>query len=343
MTSVRTCDAVLAQVGANLAKAELIFKKIDTGLRGNVGAEIETLARAARCGSVIVAPSIPSIGRRTQNGMQFQDGTLLSMTDYAADPGNPAGSFRIAQVIRQTSSLTAVNLKPHELGGFDRGLAVVDSRSDSDLDVIIEAALKRKKVLLVGSLGLGAALCRALLAMWPRPAQPNDPIARGQTSGDTHANIVVSGTKYKMSGRQIQNACEMLGVVVIKTNLPCGSEQAREISETIRAEGTAVLTIGAVQCRGGELLDQLAHAIRRIVDLTGPSNLALIGGETAYHVLKTLGAKLITVKAVAENVVSLGRIRQGLCDGMALACKGGSVGGPNAVIEMIRYLQRGLT
>lgn len=74
---------------ACVKRARLIYKTVDSTLRGNLGPE----TRGALTGSgrrlAIVAPAFPDAGRTTVDGRQYVDGVALEQTAFARDPEEP--------------------------------------------------------------------------------------------------------------------------------------------------------------------------------------------------------------------------------------------------------------
>ena len=90
--AVRRVSALLQKREGSVAPRWAV-KKIDSTLRGNVGAEIETMMQALACSLAIVAPAYPSAGRVTQGGRCYVNGVLLTETEFAR-PENPRHSCR---------------------------------------------------------------------------------------------------------------------------------------------------------------------------------------------------------------------------------------------------------
>ena len=112
------------------ASAGILFKKIDSTLRGHIAAEIDA-ARAALGAArpVLLAPAFPAQGRIVRGGRVIVNGVALR------------GNLR------------------EELGGD--GIEVPDAASDADLLRIARKALaSRPRPLFVGSAGLARAIAR---------------------------------------------------------------------------------------------------------------------------------------------------------------------------------------
>ncbi len=66
-----------------------VYKKIDSTMRGNIGAEIDAMYDAFQPDAVVIAPSYPQNGRIVKAGHLYVDGVLLHETDIARDPKTP--------------------------------------------------------------------------------------------------------------------------------------------------------------------------------------------------------------------------------------------------------------
>lgn len=152
----------------------LLFKKIDSTLRGHPGAEIAAALRARRSqsksadaprGCVILAPAYPALGRTTVAGRQLLDGVPLEKTelwrrermcgtallpDIMASAGLAAGHSSLADVRAGVIALRE-QLKLKQ-GHVD--IIVCDAETDADLATIAEATLPLAGVIWAGSAGL---------------------------------------------------------------------------------------------------------------------------------------------------------------------------------------------
>ncbi|MFH5886101.1 four-carbon acid sugar kinase family protein [Halalkalibaculum sp. DA3122] len=68
---------------------ELIYKKVDSVLRGHVGMELSLLLDNSPGRSVLLVPANPSMGRTISNGIYLIDGHPLHQTVFASDPEFP--------------------------------------------------------------------------------------------------------------------------------------------------------------------------------------------------------------------------------------------------------------
>src|SRR5262249_24010716 len=148
-------------------------KKIDTGLRGPLGAEIDAALDAPGAPRAFVLPAIPEVGRTTVGGEQLVDGVPVHHTAFAHDPHNPVRYARVATVIEATRRRSAAGIDLEEwrrpegiaaaLDGCRAPVVVIDAETDDDLSRCVGALLAwPRPLLLVGSIGVARALRRAL-------------------------------------------------------------------------------------------------------------------------------------------------------------------------------------
>jgi len=87
----------LVQSWTEQIQAELIYKKTDSTLRGNIGAELAALPG----GRIHYAPAYPRLGRTVREGRLYVDGVPLEATAFARDPLNPVTESRVARMLEQ--------------------------------------------------------------------------------------------------------------------------------------------------------------------------------------------------------------------------------------------------
>ena len=125
---------ILTELGS--ACPDVLFKKIDSRLKGNVAAESEALAGASGRSRIVVAPAIPDQARLTIGG---------AVTGRGVE--------------------TPLPIRPL-FGETQFSVDIVDALNDADLDQLV-AGLDWAASVVVGARGLGSALARLLAAPSP--------------------------------------------------------------------------------------------------------------------------------------------------------------------------------
>ena len=149
---VREATRCLRRLGA-----PLVYKKIDSTLRGNVGAEIATLLDAYPGVGCLVAPAFPAKGRTVVGGRLFVRGTELAKSEFARDPLWPMTDSRAAMIVRRQSWLRvgeiplevvrqgaeAILASAEEHFAVGRPICVSDAEPTEDLAAIAQAIAPR--------------------------------------------------------------------------------------------------------------------------------------------------------------------------------------------------------
>jgi uncharacterized protein YgbK (DUF1537 family) len=94
------------------------YKKTDSCLRGNIGAELEALMEATGCSLLPFVPAYPALKRTTRNGYQYLDGVLIHQSPMALDRLNPVTDSFIPAIIGKQSKIP-VRLVGTDLTGTD--------------------------------------------------------------------------------------------------------------------------------------------------------------------------------------------------------------------------------
>lgn len=152
-----------------------VFKKIDSTLRGHIGAELAALCRGLRAADgqtlvnpllCIVAPAHPALGRTMQGGQLSVDGVpaasqTMRLADDLASFGLTCAALDMA-TLRSLSSQALSSLMESVAGvaAPERASALVcDALTVHDMQLVVEAARRaRVTSVWVGSGGLAQAL-----------------------------------------------------------------------------------------------------------------------------------------------------------------------------------------
>lgn len=168
----------LARAAFN-AGAQMVYKKTDSTLRGNIGAELGALVRAAGGTELVYAPAYPRMGRTVRQGRLYVDGVPVSETAFARDTLNPVDESSIAHVLSGQTSAP---------------IRVWDGETDADIEAAARAAIPARMA--AGP----AAMAEALAALLPleRTAMPGWPAMQRA--------LAVNGSLHEVSRAQVEHA-----------------------------------------------------------------------------------------------------------------------------------------
>ena len=333
--------------------AGLVLKKIDTGLRGQRGAEIDAAMDALQVDEAFVLPAIPEIGRTTQYGRQMIGGVPVHLTAFARDPQNPIRDASVPAAVeasgrRRAGVIGLDAIRNGDLGatidaarGDGASVLVCDAETDADLERAVRGLLLRKRpLLLIGSVGLARALRRVLGSEpWGRA-----PLGAKPTTTPGMGVLLVAGSAHPTTRAQLARAVERglvhpVPVVVGERAEAAGMAAGR----ALRAGRATALVPPAAPCAEGSaaVLSAMRGAALAALSRVRPSGLALVGGETAYEVLEGLGLPTLWLESRLSPLVVRAHLMSGPYAGLPLITKGGSTGAPDLVGAIVRQLGRG--
>lgn len=145
-----------------------VYKKTDSALRGNVGAELAAVLRGSGARVLPFLPALPSHRRVTVGGVHYVDGVPVSESPFGRDPFTPVTESNIARLLGTQTDIPITNGRKDALPGTD-GIWVLDAETDGDL---IEAGrrLAERGLLRVSAGCAGFAACLPeLLDLKPGP------------------------------------------------------------------------------------------------------------------------------------------------------------------------------
>lgn len=152
------------------AGVSCIYKKTDSALRGNIGAELTAVLDAAGADKLPFIPAFPKMNRITQNGVHLIDGVPVAQSVFGQDPFEPVRHSRISDILNEQSSLAVIQRHPGDPDNDSPGIQVFDAASDEDL-LRIGWQLGTSGVRLCAGCAGFAAVLANLLALSGTPPQ----------------------------------------------------------------------------------------------------------------------------------------------------------------------------
>jgi uncharacterized protein YgbK (DUF1537 family) len=288
-----TADRVKEAVGLALRREAAVLLKIDSLLRGEVGAAVRAgldvwRARHGSC-VAIVAPAFPARGRSTRRGCVEVEGERPSgQRDLAA--ALAAAGLR-SVVVGRGEPLPSVASLLESAEVVDA--LILDCESDDDLARVAAAYGDSAGVLLVGTAGLAAHL----------PAPRSHAAGVAMPVGD-HALLAI-GSLASAAAEQVEAAVRA-GIPQVRVGeAPAvAGREARELLGVAHVIVTPGLDIGLAD--PGTVAGLLAEAVCEAA--SEADALVLSGGHTAQAVLDRLDVRLLEIVAELEPGVVASRM-----------------------------------
>ncbi len=312
-------DAAAATVAAcvgRLGGSEILLKKIDSTLRGNVAVEIA--AAIAACGrpGVLVTPAMPTQGRVLRDGRLYVHGVPLAETAIGRDALSPPPAAPLIELL----SVAAPGCHWQALGAEDRvrlpAHLVCDAATPADMEAIARCVLAAGRgVLACGSGGLA----QALAALLDRPAK-------------VAARIFAAGPLLCVVGSRTPQAQAQVAALA-----GAGETAVVEVSPGVEVDAprapVVVLRPGAAQGDPAVVAAALAAAAATVVREIAPAALVMTGGDTALACFRRLGADAVEVADEILPGLALGRIRTGGRT-LAVVTKAGGFGDDDVLLRL---------
>lgn len=286
-------DAVMKKFSALWSNdGDILFKKTDSALRGNVEAEAEAIIRNTGYEQTLFIPANPSKGRTISGGVYYINGVKLSDTDFSFDPEFPAWSSSMSERFPT--------------------LSTCDATCDADIDKAVAEALAGRHTLLAGA----ADLFCSLLRHEGHSEHPQE-VFSVQKSPIPSMIVVRGSTQSK--ALDLGLAVESMPLdVFYEEAAPCtwaAAIMGRYRRDMEQADGKAphgvVLTIGDKEVRPGKeaavyLREAMAEVCCTLIDANTPDELIIEGGATAFAILSKLPFTAFSVThEIAPGVVRL--------------------------------------
>lgn len=298
---------------------QLLYKKIDSTLRGNFAEELGAIIHEA--GMAIVAPAFPQAGRFTRNGHQFLNDTPLELTEIWRGEGIPGTAFIPGLLARHGINTESVGIAEIRQG-TDRLRAVLEScanngmqavvcdvETDDDLRAIAQASLALSVPRFwVGSAGLANHLSAAAYGA------VNPVLAAPLSTGG--AILTVVGSLSSVSRAQAEYLFDhgrMARIDVPASVLREGQANAQwqqlrdTLGTALRNESDLLIMISMEEPvdmgEGLELCQALAMLIAPLADHIGA--VIATGGETARAILTAMGSTGLRLVGEVEPGVPL--------------------------------------
>lgn len=305
----------------------LIYKKIDSVLRGNILEELTAQMEALDRRRALVVPANPSLQRTIRNGVYYYHGVPLAESDFGVTTdsshvvdllGNKIGSE--IEVVSKGSSLP------------ETGILVANTEQESDLEYW--ATCLDNETVVAGASGFFSALLKKLAI--PKTIR----LAEKEIELDNRA-VYVCGSEFPKSRKVVENAflsgCNvayMPANLFVKNREKLLVDWKDQIVRGVLGSGSVIVAINTIENTSGrdlskEICEAFAEVIRLVLKDISLNELLIEGGATASAILQKLDhSRLIPVQELATGVI---RMKVAGQDNLHVTMKPGSYSWPESV------------
>ncbi|UUL76116.1 4-hydroxythreonine-4-phosphate dehydrogenase PdxA [Pseudarthrobacter sp. Fe7] len=347
--------------GPEASAAQVMFKKMDSLWRGNIGAEVSALVSLGF--HAVVAGALPQLQRSVVDGKPLAAGTPLAETDlWEAEFVAPPADVASLLCPTDPASVKTVDLAGVRSGSLTTKLAgllnsdqpqlvAADGETVQDLEHAVDALLELhfhaggRRVVLVGTGGAAAVLAQRLAAQTARNTQSaaRADATPAEPQKAARPVLAVVGSASKTSQAQLARLEANGFTVVLLDPLHAGSKDAwaaklAQVIGDLRAGTRVVIGLEAqkVDPSGSARIVQALSAFAAQAAKATPADLILTGGETAREVLDAVGRSSLVPLAAVQHGAVLSRAD----DGTLVGTKPGSFGDHLALLQLYEEIRK---
>lgn len=350
---------------------DIIYKKIDSTMRGNIGSELDAIYDVFEPDMLFIAPGYPENNRFIKEGKLYIGEVPLEDTNFALDPTNPMKNSYIPTILKLG---TKRDIGLITLDDYHKGMEYVlekimhlksrnipyvlfDSSTEEDLEFIVKCAQQiRLNVVWSGSAGLADYLI-------PNTSQT---IENFLPESNKVPVLMVVGSVNEKSRTQLHNILEVDGItgvelqsqLVVKTEKMLINEKQRildEIKEAYQKNLHVVLYSSgdpesielAIQCgENNELTPEmvsnrisqvLGEITKEVVREYRINRLFLTGGDTAKRVCDAMGITEFRLIDEVEIGVPIGFLEDE--ENIITITKAGGFGSDEVLLKSLKVLR----
>lgn len=322
-------------------EAEVLIKKIDSTLRGNVVAESKVLIELFNKKLVVVCPAVPAQNRIVVDGELFVGGVPLRETPFARDIRSPAPAQPLRKLFQdhfpawKTIGVSLATTKTEAVPSTYPIIKIGDARQDVDLLRLVEENMPQlQNSLFVGASGLTRALAQVLCHQAPAP------VSKVSVKG---GNILfVVGSLARETDEQVKTLCRTRAVKLFDSADEALFDQSH-FKKLFQQDETNIIVLKtpdhnllSTSSAAESILDALSESVEKIIGSIKVSVIVATGGDTAQAILAKLDVK---------NLFVLGEISPGVVFAMIdspannfyIVTKAGGFGEPELFMNIIDY------
>ena len=360
----------------NKEKPALVSKRIDSTLRGNVGAELEAVIKAMddthghnQSLAVLVA-SYPHSGRICVGGYQIVHGVPLERSPIAKDAATPVHHTAVLKIIADQTSLPCgfVSLEKVLAGPAAVRQTIEAARAQGCRAVVCDAVSDDDIAVIAQSL---ADAPYPLVSLDPGPFTSELAAARIEAPRAEFENrifLTVGSTseltRVQMETLRLAHPCHIVSMNVRKVLAGEAEAQAecRRVLEAVFAAPEEAKVLGVCTAASKEDVFSMQEMSQTLgiapSEISRRINMALAhvaqealkkeslrigglytsGGEVTVSVMRTLKAGGFSVRIMVLPLAVYGHIIGGEHPDLPMITKGGFVGDKDSLVECMEYL-----
>ena len=349
---------------AKTAGVECIFKKTDSGLRGNIGSELTAVLDATGEQELYFIPAFPKMNRITKNGIHYIDGVPVHESVFGRDPFEPVTSSNIAEIIGKQSGVPVIGADAYHVcpPPHDPSILLYDVEKEEELEAVGQKLAEEKKLrVIAGCAGLAAVL-PSLLKMENGEAKPRN--KENISSLLDERFLIICGSINPVTKKQLDYAqkCgfarihltpeQKLEESYLKS--PEGEKDIQSWIRTLKQTGRCVIdtndygmageTIKYAEMKGigqeqmrEKIASNLGYVLKRFIEWETECTIMITGGDSLLGFMNQIQVNEITpIREMAPGIVLSSFTRNGHT--YEIITKSGGFGGETLFADLAEQI-----
>ncbi|HHU28856.1 TPA: four-carbon acid sugar kinase family protein [bacterium] len=359
-------SSVLSKVNENDFK--VLNKRIDSTLRGNIGAELNAFKDRFPNLKIAIVPVFPSSKRVTVNGIMYVNGIKLEETDVAKDPKMPIHISNVTDIIMKQFKGSVANIYLYDVRDpsklpelitktYETNDAIIfDGETDADIRKICQALVKANIPVIATDPGpFTYFYTKEVLRKQNDKAKGRFVYLIGSVTDNTYKQLVAASKHedfelhYINPNKLLEGDYEELTKKLVEKVKK--SPKKVNILTTTDLNNPVILDLKAIGDKlnlstddvSKKINDALAIILTRVLDENKDVYAIFTsGGDTTLGFLNEVNAEGFKLFKQVMPLCVFGELVKGSYEGLKIITKGGMIGDENAFIEIKDFLEEEL-
>jgi len=361
--SAKTAYEKVKYVMRRAAKAGVryFYKKTDSVMRGNIGAEFDAAIDGTGERKIMFFPALPSMGRIVKDGVYYVDGKPLHETHFSKDPFDPVTSSVVKEVIAKSTDRDIMSVsKADGVSISECGASVLVFDAQSDDDFYAAANVLKKQgflTLTAGCSGFAEVLADSLDFNRKKTAAPRIDTGVIIISGSVNT-VTLSQTKfarengiYEMCLTPEQKLCPDFtdtheGKIFLNQAAAAYKNEGTIIIESARTIADMEMTDKTALKMGMSEKDTMQRTAMTTASIAKhltydllPGALVVFGGDTLIEIMRRMGVCALSPICEIEPGIVLSKPVSDSTREFYIVSKSGGFGEKNVILSIIKFLK----
>ena len=301
--------------------ATMVFKKVDSLIRGNTFSEVVWLFRNGKFDKIIFAPAFPRQGRVTVQGQHY----LVS----------PENGNSLVPLLENLQQLFQQHGLSSALGAQERDADVLipDILSENDLARTVQRYAEEPGTLWCGS----AALAQALAAHFEMASEQKEPVRLLEAN----PILLITASHHAVLRNQWRHLCETCEDRIVVGN---ARTLALSIDRICQGAEMVCLYLSPDENLNSPVLasELLTGQLEQLLmEIPKPKQLIVIGGDTLMAVCRVSGTNMLLAQSAGRNGWGFALLTGGRWSGVPCYSRSGAFGMPDDLVNMLHWINHG--